>query len=272
LFEGAKTEPGISGLSQEKLIDLVIRGGWPENINVAKEDAGVLPEQYNIALAETDISSVDNVKRKPDLLLHLLTAVARTNATSAGLKTITADVQARFGDVTRQTVSEYLSALMRLHVIEEVPQWFPELRDKLRLRKSPKKMLADPSIAVSALKASAIELTRDPRTLGGIFENLCLRDLLVYSDVIGAKLSHYHDATGLEIDAIIELGTQWAGIEVKMGAHRVDGGAAALKRLRDKLAVKGAAQPAFLCVLTGGGPLYTRDDGIHVIPIDCLGP
>jgi predicted AAA+ superfamily ATPase len=159
-----------------------------------------------------------------------------------------------------------------LYVIEEIPQWFPELRDKQRLRKAPKRMLADPSIAVSALKARHSELTRDPRTLGMIFENLCLRDLLVYSDIAGGKLSHYHDLNDLEVDAIVELDSKWAAIEIKLGAHRVDEGAEALKRLQSKLVSKGAATPSFLAVITGGGALYTRDDGIHVIPIDSLRP
>ena len=270
LFDGIKPKPCISHLTQEKLIDLAVRGGWPENINVSPEDAGILPEQYNIALSETDITNADNVKRNPALVLHLLAAVARTNMTPALLNTIVADVQARFGEVSRQTVAEYLSVLKRLYVIEEIPQWFPELRDKLRLRKTPKRMIADPSIAVSALKARPVDLTRDPRTLGGIFENLCFRDLLVYCEAIGAKLSHYHDATGLEVDAIIELGTQWAGVEIKMGSHRVDEGVASLNRLEKKLLSKGAAPPAFLCVITGGGPFFTKEDGVHVIPIDCL--
>ena len=272
LFEGKKVEPNASRLSQEKLIGLAIRGGWPENIGVANEDAGILPEQYNLALAETDITNTDNIKRNPELVLHLLASVARTNATSALQKTIVADVQARFGEVSRQTVAEYLSLLTRLYVVEEIPQWFPELRDKLRLRKAPKRILTDPSIAVSALKARPSDLARDPRTLGGIFENLCIRDLLVYAEAIGAKLSHYHDANGLEIDAIIELDTRWAGIEIKMGAHRVEEGAAALKHLRDKLISKGASEPAFLSVITGSGPLFTREDGIYVIPIDLIKP
>ena len=272
LFDGEKVAPGISSLSQDKLIGLAVSGGWPENIRVSPEDAGILPEQYILALAGTDITNADNIKRNPDLVLHLLAAIARTNMTPALLNTIVLDVRARFGDVSRQTVSEYLSALMRLYVVEEIPQWFPALNDRLRLRKTPKRMLADPSIAVSALKARPNELARDPGTFGSIFENLCLRDLLVYSEANGAKLSHYHDTNGLEVDAIIELGTKWAAIEIKMGVHRVGEGAASLKRLQKKLTSKGAAEPAFLSVVTGGGPMYTRDDGIHVIPIDCLKP
>ena len=272
LFSGKTLLPDISRLTQDKLIHLAVRGGWPENISSPENDAGILPEQYVAVLAETDISGADNTKRNPALVLHLLAAIARTNVTSAKLSTVTADVSSRFGDITRQTVSEYLSALSRLYVIEEIPQWFPELRDKQRLRKASKRMLMDPSIAVSALKARSSDLARDPRTLGMIFENLCLRDILVYSDIIGAKVSHYHDLNDLEVDAIVELDAKWGAIEVKLGSHRVDEGAESLKHLRTKLTSKGAAPPSFLAVVTGGGPLYSRGDGVHVIPIDCLKP
>jgi len=272
LFDGNAFEPNISKIKQESLINLLIRGGWPENIVSTTDDAGIIPEQYVDAIINSDITDVDNIKRNPQLASHLLAAVARTNMTPTLLNTIVADVQARFGNVARQTVAEYLSALLRLYVVEEIPQWFPELRSKLRLRKTPKRMLTDPSIAVAALSARPNELARDPRTLGGIFENLCIRDLLIYSDAIGAKLSHYHDESDLEVDAIIEYGSQWAGLEIKMGTHHVEEGAATLIRLRNKVVSKGVALPAFLCVITGGGPLYTRDDGIHVIPIDCLKP
>jgi len=272
LFTGITIEAGLSKLTQDKLIHLLIRGGWPDNIDVSEDSVGILPQQYNIALAETDISAADNIKRNPELVLHLLAAISRTNMYPTLIKKIVADVQARFGDITRQTVAGYISALTRLYVIEEVPQWFPELRDKLRLRKTPKRMLIDPSIAVSALKARPDDLSRDPRTLGGLFENLCLRDLMIYSESADMKLTHYHDATGLEVDAIVEFGNKWAGIEIKLGAHRVDEGAASLKKLESKMVTKGASAPAFLCVITGGGVLCTRDDGIHVIPIDCLKP
>jgi predicted AAA+ superfamily ATPase len=204
--------------------------------------------------------------------MHLLASIARTNVTSTKLATITAALSTRFGNVTRQTVSDYLSALSRLYVVEEIPQWFPELRDKQRLRKAPKRMIVDPSIAVSSLKTTKYDLSRNPRTLGMIFENLCMRDLLIYTDISDIKLSHYQDHNGLEVDAIVEFGEKWAAIEIKLGAHRVDEGVESLQRLETKLTSKGACYPSFLAVITGGGPLYTRDDGIHVIPIDCLKP
>jgi predicted AAA+ superfamily ATPase len=270
LFDGEKIPSHTSKLSQNALIDLIVRGGWPENRNACSEDAGLLPEQYIEALARTDISHADNARRNPQLVLHLLGSLARCTATTALNSAIASDVQARFGDVTRQTVSAYISALKRLYVIEEIPQWFPQLRDKLRLRKMPKRILADPSIAASALQAGPNDLKRDPRTLGGLFENLCLRDLQIYANSIGAKLSHYHDSNGLEVDAILELGWPWSAIEIKLGSHRVEEGVEVLSRLSAKVQSKGAPAPAFTAVLTGGGPAHTLKDGVHIIPIDCL--
>ena len=272
LFDGKSITPGISSLDQDRLINLCVRGGWPGNLGVSSIDAGILPGQYLLALATTDISNADIRRRNPNLVMHMLASVARTNMTTAMQNVIVADVQARYNEVSRQTIAEYLSVLKRLYIIEDLPQWFPSLRDKLRLRKAPKRMLADPSLAVSALQAKPGDLSRDPRSLGGLFENLCARDFLVYSDAIEAKLSHYHDATGLEVDMIIEYGQKWAALELKLGAHRVDEGVHALKRLSSKVTSKGAPPPAFLCVVTGGGASYTREDGIHVVPIDCWRP
>ena len=270
LFEGCSIKTTASKLNQDLLITLLIRGGWPASISVEPDDAGILPLQYIDALANRDVSLADNKKRNPLVVRQVLAALARVNTTTAADSRIVADVQARYGDIARQTIAEYLLALHRLYVFEEIPQWFPELRNRIRLRKSPKRLLADPSLAAAALHATPANLKRDPRTLGMLFESLCLRDLAVYTEVMGANLSHYHDDTGLEIDAIIESGNQWAACEIKLGAHRVGEAVSNLKRLASKLEARGGTAPAFLAVITNGGPVYTRDDQIHVISIDCL--
>ncbi|MCL2222062.1 MAG: AAA family ATPase, partial [Oscillospiraceae bacterium] len=46
LFDGETSLSGKSELSQSKLIDLVTRGGWPENLGTSEKDAGILPQQY----------------------------------------------------------------------------------------------------------------------------------------------------------------------------------------------------------------------------------
>ena len=273
LLAGEKQEPVLSKMASEKLIEIIVRGGWPSNILAEAEDAHLLANQYIDALVTTDISDLDNKRRRPELVERLLKSFARVTATTAGNNKIVADMLDHDATIARQTLSEYISSLMRLHIVEEIPQWFPELRSKLRLRKAPKRILADPSLAVAALGATPYSLARDGRTMGQLFENLCLHELLVYVDSIDGLLCHYRDSDELEIDAIVETRDgRWGGIEIKLGAHRVEEGANSLKRLSNKLTEKGVKSPEFLAVITGGGLCHQREDGIYVIPIDCLGP
>jgi hypothetical protein len=95
----------------------------------------------------------------------------------------------------------------------------------------------------------------------------------VYTEALGGKVYHYHDEKDLEADAVLQLANgAWAAVEVKLGTFQFDEAAEHLLKLRKKLA--GTVQaPSFLMILTAsGGMAYTRNDGVHVVPLDCLGP
>jgi hypothetical protein len=57
---------------------------------------------------------------------------------------------------------------------------------------------------------------------------------------------------------------------MKLGDNEIDDAAANLRKLRDKVDTENMNAPSFLAVVTGTGFAYTRDDGVHVIPIGCL--
>lgn len=92
---------------------------------------------------------------------------------------------------------------------------------------------------------------------------------------LGNELWYYRDDRGLEVDAVVECGNRWAGIEVKLSDTKADEGAVSLLRLRDRITANGAAknaEPAFFAVVVGRESLvYTRDDGVLVIPAALLG-
>ena len=91
---------------------------------------------------------------------------------------------------------------------------------------------------------------------------------------LGGGVYHYRDKNGLEVDVILRLkdGT-WAGVEVKLGgAKNIDEGALNLRKLAAKVDNRVTGSPAFLMVLTGGKYAYTREDGVHVVPLGCLAP
>ena len=124
-------------------------------------------------------------------------------------------------------------------------------------------------------------LVHDWQTFGTMFENLCIRDLLVYAqalpDIGFEPIRYYRDDSGLEADAIIELADgRWAAFEIKVSEEGVPAAASNLKRLREKLCGNPKARvrkPEFMAVITGLSH-YARevDEGIYSIPIRALAP
>lgn len=120
-------------------------------------------------------------------------------------------------------------------------------------------------------------LLYDLNTFGFIFENLCMRDLTVYSTSADGKISYYRDKYGLETDCVLHLKDgRYALIEFKLGSSGIEKGAKNLIRLdnlikknikENKLNIK---EPSFLAIVTGGELAYTRPDGVKILPIGCL--
>jgi len=278
VLDGDEVLAFSSVISIDELIGLIIRGGWPGNAANPAEDAGLLPQSYIEALIRKDMSSIDGVSRNQTKVRALFRSLARNNACLVSNKTLADDIALyRVKDedsLTEQSVADYLEAMKRLFVLEEIPAWSPEIRAKIRLRVSPKRMLVDPSLAVAALNADAGILKSDLKTLGLLFEGLCMRDLLVYAQIYRATVYHYLDNSNLEIDAIFEMkGGEWAAFEIKLGSAQIEGAAGNLKRLKEKITAAGNKPPKCLAVIVGANAVsHRRDDGIVVLPIDCLTP
>ena len=170
------------------------------------------------------------------------------------------------------------SVLEKLFVIEDIPAWNPAIRSATVIRSGNKRCFMDPAIAVAVAGLSPEALLVDLKTFGFIYECLCMRDLKVYSQALGGKLSYYHDRYDLEADAVLHLQDgRYALIECKLGSRDIEAGAEHLVELRDLINAhnqkNGYAQlrlPDLLIVLTGGNMAYTRHDGVKVIPIGCL--
>ena len=109
--------------------------------------------------------------------------------------------------------------------------------------------------------------------MGLFFENLCIRDLRVYADVLDGDVYHYRDKTGLECDAVVHLRSGKYGlIEIKLGGDDlINEGANNLIKLSEKIDTNKMHKPAFMMVLCGIAPFaYKREDGVFVVPISCL--
>ena len=263
-----------SDLTMNELFFVACRGGWPNTIT-QKNDELKLMVAYNYLdnICDIDVSAIDNIKRDPDKVRTILQSIARNNSTLVNNKTILNDVRANF-DISETTFYSYINALKRLFVIEDIKGWAPNIRSKTAMRTGNKKVFIDPSIAVAALNLSPESFNTPDglETFGFIFENLCIRDLSVYTSSLNGEIRYYHDETGIEIDCVVQLRDgRYALIECKLGKTNIEKGAQNLLKI-SKLIEKNdkVRNPEFLAILTAGKFAYTRPDGVKIIPIGCL--
>ena len=270
LFEGEQEIAAVSSMDIPQLAFSICRGGWPGAVTLPA-GSEMLAREYTDMLVEADIRNLDGVERNPHRVRQVLRSLARNISTLTTANTIVEDVRANDITINERTLDNYLNAMRRLFVVEDVPAWSPSVRSKTTIRTSVKRQLADPSIATAVMRVDTAGLLHDLNTFGFLFESLCTRDLRVYAQSNDGEIFHYRDKDQLEIDLIISLNDgRWAAIEVKLGEHQADEAAANLIQLKNKVDTSRIGEPSFLMVLTGGKFAYQRKDGVMVVPLACL--
>ncbi|MDY6049203.1 MAG: DUF4143 domain-containing protein [Corynebacterium sp.] len=259
----------------EHVAYLICRGGWPDVIGYGERIA--LRQSYNYldALVSMDISAVDSTKRDEETARMLLRSYARMVSSHGSYRAMLTDLTQAQMAISEPTFLEYVHALGKLFVTEDLTAWNPNLRSKTAIRTSPTRHFTDPSIPAAALGTSPAELMEDLETFGLLFEDLAVRDLRVYADLIDGDVFHFRDKSGLECDGVIRLRNGHYGlVEVKLGGKKlIDEGVSSLLKVAEKLDPAKMPEPSFLMVLTATGDYaYQREDGVIVVPITTLGP
>ena len=269
----------MSPMSVESLVFAACRGGWPESITALSDKAKLLiAKDYINVVCNEDISRIDNVQRNPSLARLILRSYGRNVCTLVQKTKMLADVSVEMEGTSIKTFDDYITAFERLFVIEDVEAWCPAIRSASAIRNSRKRCFTDPSIAVAALGATPQMLELDLRTFGFIFECMCFRDLKVYSQSLGGRVSYYNDRYGLEADIVLHLDDgRYALLECKLGSREIDEGAKHLleikrliKEMNSREKQMPLREPDLMIVLTGGEMAYKREDGVYVIPLGCL--
>lgn len=255
---------------------LICRGGWPISIKLEGKASLFQAIDYFDSVVKNDISRVDSVKRDVEKAKSLLRSYARHVGSQAPLETIRKDMLANQADTFDQvTLYSYIDALKKIFVIEDAPAWNPNIRSKTAIRSTDTRYFIDPSIATAALGIGPKDLTQDLNTMGFLFENLAVRDLRIYSELLDGSVYHYRDKSGLECDAVIHLRNGSYGlVEIKLGGDKlIEEGAQILKTLSDLIDTNSMKKPSFMMVLCAQAPFaYKRNDGVYVVPITSLRP
>lgn len=273
LFNGEPSS-GFGRASVKDVAAWVCHGGWPAAVNLDVRQSQRIALSYLDAVANEDLERMDGVSRDPRKVRRVIASLARNEATLATKKTIVADASEQLGSkIAESTVSDYLAALGNVFFTDDVPAWDPALRSPVRIRSARKRHMADSSLAAAALGATPQSLLADLKTLGFLFESLVTHDLMVYARANDARVSHYQDDSGLEVDLIVQRSDgEWAPVEVKLGSDQENAGATSVCALERKMTERGERRAAFKAVVVGvGGIAHLREDGVVVIPIDTLG-
>jgi predicted AAA+ superfamily ATPase len=273
LLLGACKEYYEPAISLESIIERICIGGWPTLINEGYKNALNMNRGYIDLLCEVDMSQVSGVKRNPHKVRSLLRSLSRNVATLVDNKTLEKDVKInQNNDLSRNTLSDYLDALSKLMILYEQPAFSPHIRSSASLRKSPKRHLCDPSLAVAVLGLDKEALIKDIKFTGFLFESLAIHELNVYAKVNDATIFHYNDSYGYEVDAIVQKRNgDYAAFEIKLGVGFIDEAAENLKKFAANIDTEKMESPKSLNIITGTGMSYCRPDGINVISLASLG-
>lgn len=269
-----KITPAMTGeVSLRDLAYYTVRGGWPGNLNVAPENASLLPQSYLDAILDDDSQRIDDKKYDVTKMRLLLRSLARNESTTAAKKKLLNDIR-EFDDeaIDVDTIATYLDVFDRLFLLDNQLPFSANIRSSVRVKQAEKRHFCDPALACALLKATPDKLIGDLETFGFLFEALVERDLKIYAESFGANLYHYQDYNNKEIDAVVELKDgKWCAFEIKLGANQIDKAATELVALRNDIEKNGGVAPSVLCVICGlSNAAYVRPDGVFVVPITAL--
>lgn len=271
MYNGKEIVKTVKKLSLEELADLIIRGGWPANINVPNDKYGFMPKSYINSILEKDIyesRNVDGIKMQ-----KLLKSLARNESTVVSNNTLIKDISDNDDlSIDKRTVSEYLDILDNLNLFSNQPSYSSNYRSPERIGKNEKRHFTDPSLAVALLNLNNKKLIADLKTFGFLFESLVERDLKIYMDYLNGNLYYFRDnVTGLEIDSILEFENgEYAAVEIKLGFNQFEEAKENLIKFSNNMKKK----PKFMCVICGYNENIVKDpeSGIYLIPITALKP
>lgn len=272
LFGGTPEPAPDPGIDIAALADRIAIGGWPTLIEGTPRQAMTALRGYLDDMTHVDLRRVDGIRRDPLSVERVIRSIARNVSTAASATAIGQDVAGADDVVDRHTVVDYIRALTRVFVIEDLPAWSPAIRSRSVLRTAMKRHFVDPSIATAALDLVPSRMILDPATMGFLFESLAIRDLRIYAQLLDeSQVFYYQDNTGLEADAIVQhRDGRWAAFEMKLGPSLIDDAAKSLLAVAGRVDTDVHGPPAVLGVITGWGAAYRREDGVWVLPIGTL--
>ena len=158
---------------------------------------------------ERDIRQTDNIRD-----LRIFRQFLQICAGNTGQVVNLSDIGSRLG-IDHKTARRWLGILEAAYVIYLLPSWHKNFNK--RLIKSPKLYFYDTGIACSLLRVKTVDDLRIHFTLGSLFENMVITEILkdYYNMGERPELYFWRDHHGVEVDLIIDRGSTFSKVEIK---------------------------------------------------------
>jgi predicted AAA+ superfamily ATPase len=196
------------------IIDLVVRGGFPEIRTLADSDRMARYADYLDSIVERDVAPVARI-RKPDVLRRLINQAAARTSEELSIADLCRALGAR-----KETVNDYLDVLSRLGVVHRLGAWTSS--GAKREIKAPKLHFMDTG-CVTALRgedSSSFGPGAAPAAFGHLLETFVFIELEKSLPFLTKRWRLYHwRLPPHEIDIIAEApGRQLALFEIRAAA------------------------------------------------------
>ena len=124
-----------SNLELESIIFAACRGGWPGFLARKSDRAKLqIAKDYIDSVCETDVSTVDGVKRNPTWASQILRFYSRNISTLAKTSNILKDVESASETISIDTLSSYIQAFEKLFIVQDIEAWCPSILSATAIR------------------------------------------------------------------------------------------------------------------------------------------
>ena len=261
VFQG-QLPTGAESLSGDKLLQLVVTGGYPDAIKRrAERRRQDWYRAYIQSIVERDIPEIADIAGQ-----HQIPRLLQVCARYAGQLTNLSEIGRAIGR-DHKTVAQYLRVLEQIYLVQGVQPWS---RNELsRLVKTPKLHFIDSGLLTALRGYSLARLRSDRGLLGPLLESFVFSELIKGVGWAKERISlfHYRDKDQLEVDFVLENSEgQIVGIEVKAAASVTQRDFGGLQR------VAAAAGARFVqgVLLYEGGQILSFGQNLRAVPLPTL--
>lgn len=214
LFSGAAPSIGDGAVFGDALMDIILKGGYPEVLRRATPGRRTAwLEDYVSLILDRDVRDIANIDQL-DRLPRLLDVLAE----HAGQLVNHSSVGSALG-LSSVTAQKYVAILERLFLVRTLVPWSSNRLN--RLVKTPKLHFVDTGLLASLREDDQDTLRRDRTRFGALLESFVVSELLKLDSWADKRLtfSHYRTKDRDEVDVVIEdRRGRVIGIEVKASA------------------------------------------------------